>query len=182
MAAQEVAVIPMILLALAAPAQDHNLVPASDGLAGYWTALSEHYRMPLEDITHMRQRGIAHNEVVDYVESKGWDLDFYMTCVYNLSRTLDEASRLSGRTETFELFWDPDREKMLERVRRTSKQCLIFKIYGASRKCDSEEQMRGAMRLAFGYAKPADCVVVGMYPKRSEQVNQNCRLLREALA
>lgn len=121
-------------------------------------------------------------EVVDYVESKGWDLDFYMTCVYHLSRTKEEASRVAGRPIEGEFFWEPDREKMLARVRRTRKQCLIFKIYGATRSCDSEEQMRGAMRQAFQYAKPSDCVVVGMFPKRTEQVNQNCRLLREVLS
>lgn len=111
-------------------------------------------------------------EVVDYVESKGWDLDFYMTCLYNLSRPSPAGT---------EAFLDADREKMLDRVRRTRRQCLIFKIYAAGRKCDSEERMSGAMGLAFRYAKPADCVVVGMFPKRSEQVGQNCRLLRQAL-
>ncbi|MGC8795320.1 MAG: hypothetical protein ACP5U2_18230, partial [Bryobacteraceae bacterium] len=35
-------------------------------------------------------------EVVDYVEAKGWDLDFYMTCLYNLSRPRAEAERLAG--------------------------------------------------------------------------------------
>jgi hypothetical protein len=121
-------------------------------------------------------------EVIDYVESKNWDLDFYMTCLYNLSRPKEETARLAGGAADGELFWDPDREKMLERVRRTRKQCLIFKIYGAGRKCDSEEQMRAAMRLAFRHAKPSDCAIVGMFPKRSEQVEQNCRLLREALS
>ena len=120
-------------------------------------------------------------EVVDYVESKGWDLDFYMTCVYNLSRTPEESSRLAGRTITGEYFHHPDRAKMLDRVHRTSKQCLIFKIYGATRNCGSEEQMRGVIRQAFEAAKPSDCVVVGMFPKYTEQVNQNCRLVREVL-
>lgn len=121
-------------------------------------------------------------EVVDYVESKGWDLDFYMTCLYNLSRPKEEAARLRGGAVDGELFWDPDRERMLERVRRTSRQCLIFKAYAAGRKCGSEEQMRSALRLVFESAKPSDCVILGMFPKHSEQVEQNCRLVREALA
>jgi len=93
-------------------------------------------------------------EVIDYVESKAWDVDFYMTCVYNVSRSPEEARQLTGRapgqpprgagaadeaaarTEDYR-FWDPDREKMLERVRKTSKPCLIFKVYAASRKCGS---------------------------------------------
>lgn len=121
-------------------------------------------------------------EVIDYVESKAWDLDFYMTCIYNLSRTPQEAEQVAGRKVQGEFFWDPDREKMLARVRQTSKPCLIFKVYGASRKCGSPEQMLGALRLVFRYAKPSDSVVIGMFPKQQEQVRENCRLLMEALA
>ncbi len=120
-------------------------------------------------------------EVVDYVESKGWDLDFYMTCVYNLSRPRAEAERLAGGNFEGEFFYDPDRERMLERVRQTTKPCLIFKVYGASRLCGSLQQMREALRLVFRYAKPGDCVVIGMFPKYKEQVRENCRLLAEVL-
>ena len=143
-------------------------------------------------------------EVLDHAEEKGWDVDFYMTCLYNLSRTEEEASRLAGlgarasspatsepavvsgmpagtpALPSGELFWDPDRERMLERVRRTSKQCLIFKVYGASRHCGSRERMRAALRLAFDFAKPHDCVVIGMFPKYKEQVRENCELVVEA--
>jgi len=119
-------------------------------------------------------------EVVDYTESKGWDLDFYMTCLYNLSRTPEEVEKLAGRPVLGEFFWDPDRGKMLERVRQTAKPCLIFKVYAASRKCESAEQMLAALRLAASYAKPTDCFVIGMYPKQKEQVRENCRLVIEA--
>jgi len=119
-------------------------------------------------------------EIVDYTESKGWDLDFYMTCIYNLSRTPEEAEKLAGQPVLGEFFWDPDREKMLQRVRQTSKPCLIFKVYAASRQCGSAGQMLAALRLAASYAKPTDCFVIGMYPKRKEQVRENCRLVIEA--
>lgn len=121
-------------------------------------------------------------EVIDHVESKGWDLDFYMTCVYNVSRPKDEAERLAGRPVEGELFWDPDRERMLEKVRQTAKPCLIFKVYGAGRKCGSREQRLEALRLVFRYAKPSDCVVIGMFPKHTEQVKENARLLAEVLS
>ena len=120
-------------------------------------------------------------EVIDYVESKTWDVDFYMTCVYNLSRPRQEAEQLAGRTVQEEFFWDPDREKMLARVRQTAKPCLIFKVYAASRKCGSAEDMLAALRLALRYAKPSDAVVIGMFPKRTEQVRENCRLIMEAI-
>lgn len=120
-------------------------------------------------------------EVVDYVESKDWDLDFYMTCVYNLSRTRAEIEQLAGGRVEGEYFHHPDRERMLQRVRQTAKPCLIFKVYGASRLCGSRDQMLEALRLVFRYAKPTDCVVIGMFPKYKEQVRENCELLTEAL-
>jgi hypothetical protein len=119
-------------------------------------------------------------EVIDYVESKAWDVDFYMTCVYNISRTKEEQEQVAGRKLEGQLFWDPDREKMLARVRQTAKPCLIFKVYGAGRKCGSPAEMLDALRLVFRYAKPVDAVVLGMFPKEKEQVTENCRLFREA--
>lgn len=121
-------------------------------------------------------------EVVDYAESKGWDFDFYMTCVYNPTRKPEEAARIAGHEVKGEFFWDADREKMLERVKRTRKTCLIFKVYGAGRQCASAESRRAAIDLALQYAKPGDAVVIGMFPKYQEQVRENCRLVTQAIA
>jgi len=121
-------------------------------------------------------------EVIDHVESKAWDVDFYMTSVYNISRSRQQMEGLAGRKLDEALFWDPDREKMLARVRQTTKPCLIFKVYGATRKCGSAEQMLDALRLVARYAKPIDAVVIGMFPKHKEQVNENCRLMMQAFA
>ncbi|MBI4892799.1 MAG: hypothetical protein HY821_19405 [Acidobacteria bacterium] len=121
-------------------------------------------------------------EVVDHAESKGWDVDFYMTCVYNLSRTEAAASQLAGREIKGEYFHDADREEMLKRVAAVRKPCLIFKIYGATRQCATAEARKAAVELAFRYAKPTDAVVVGMFPKYTEQVRENCRLVQQASA
>ena len=119
--------------------------------------------------------------VIDYAEDKGWDVDFYMACVYNISRPREEMDRLAGGKAPSELFWDPDRVEMLKRVRKTSKQCLIFKVYGATRHCQSRERMLAALKLVFENAKPNDAIVVGMFPKRKEQVAENCELCVEAI-
>jgi hypothetical protein len=121
-------------------------------------------------------------EVVDHAESKNWDIDFYMTCVYHLTRSVEEAARLAGHEVQGEFFRDADREEMLARVSRTPKTCLIFKVYGATRLCTSADSRRDAIRLAFRAAKPRDAVVIGMFPKHQEQVHENCRLVSEASA
>jgi hypothetical protein len=121
-------------------------------------------------------------EVVDYAESKGWDFDFYMTCVYQVGRSPEDAAKVAGRKVDGELFWDADREKMLARVSRTARPCLIFKIYGATRHCGTPAERLAAVKLAFRYAKPGDAVVIGMFPKYQEQVQENCRLVMQALS
>ena len=35
--------------------------------------------------------------VVDAIESKGWDLDYYMTCVYERHRSEAELEKLLGQ-------------------------------------------------------------------------------------
>jgi general stress protein YciG len=140
----------------------------------------------VDALKRMRQTGARAGvgthipEVVDYIEEKGWDVDFYMTCLYNLSRTEEEAARVAGHAVKGEFFHDADREVMLARVKKTSKQCLIFKVYGATRQCATAETRRAAMELAFRYAKPSDAVVIGMFPKHTEQVRENCGLVMEA--
>jgi hypothetical protein len=134
----------------------------------------------------MRQTGVrvglgTHRpEVIDYVESKGWDVDFYMTCVFNLSRSEAEKAKLAGKPYPGELFWDADRPEMLKRVRQTRRQCLIFKVYGATRHCDSPERMLAALKLAAEYAKPVDAVVIGMFQKHKDQAAENARLFTQA--
>ncbi len=118
--------------------------------------------------------------VLDHVESKNWDVDFYMTCLYNLSRSAGENERLAGKPSPGELFWDPDRTEMLKRVQATSKQCLVFKVYGAGRRCGSEEQMLAALRQVAASVKPQDAMVIGMFPKYQDQVRGNARLLARA--
>jgi hypothetical protein len=105
-----------------------------------------------------------------------------MTSLYNLSRSKEDAARLAGRglLPPGSHFYDPDREAMLRRVARTPRQCLIFKVYGASRLCSTAADMRNALRLVAASAKPHDAVIAGMFPKHKDQVAENRRLFLEA--
>ena len=121
-------------------------------------------------------------EIIDHAEQHNWDVDFYMSCVFRLTRKPEENARLAGHPVDGELFWDADREQMLARVKKTAKPCLIFKVYGATRHCDTAERRQAAINLAFDYAKPSDAIVVGMYPKVTEQVAENARMVAKAVA
>jgi hypothetical protein len=55
---------------------------------------------------------------------------------------------------------------------------LGFKILGAGRRCATQEMVRDAFQFAFTHIKPGDGVIVGMYPRRSDQVRANAEYAR----
>lgn len=121
-------------------------------------------------------------EVVDYAEEKGLDVDFYMTCLHNLSRKPRESAIVSGNLNVEEEYRLEDRYAMYERIRRTKKTCLAFKIFAAGRLCGSSEQVRAVFEEVFAHIKPCDAVVVGMFPKYKDQVAENAAIVQEILS
>ena len=118
-------------------------------------------------------------ELVEYSEEHGFDVDFYMTCVYNLSKVRRQSSSVTGVANSDEPFDEEDREIMYRAIRGTRKTCLAFKILGATRRCATKEDVREAFREAFANIKPNDAVVVGMYPKNADQVSENAEIVRD---
>jgi hypothetical protein len=59
--------------------------------------------------------------------------------------------------------------------------CLVYKVLAAGRKCGSPAEVRQAFEFAYGNIKPVDAAVVGMYPRYSDQIGENTRLVREIL-
>ena len=119
-------------------------------------------------------------EVLRYVEEKGWDIDFYTACVYNLSRVERRGPAASGE-RVAEPFDDADRDVMCEFIRSTSKPCLAFKLLAAGRNCTSRRTVGQAFRHVFCSIKPTDAAIVGMFQKHRDQVKENCEIVRELL-
>lgn len=134
----------------------------------------------MRDTGHPAGVGTHMPEVLRYVEEHDWHVDFYMACVYNISK-VRRQSVLAGGEPVEEPFDDPDREIMCEFIRSTSKPCLAFKVLGAGRKCESRETIREAFQFAFDNIKPTDAVVVGVFQKYKDQVAENCSLVRDVL-
>ena len=114
-------------------------------------------------------------EVIEYSETHGWDVDFYMACVYNISKV--------ERDEPYdrEPFFESDIPLMYKAIRSTEKPCLAFKILGATRRCATQEMVKAAFEEAYREIKPIDGVVVGVYPKYLDQVALNCGYAEEAI-
>jgi hypothetical protein len=117
-------------------------------------------------------------EVIEYAEEHDWGVDFYMACVYNISREDRISSAITGEANNGEVFDEGDIPIMYSMIRSVDKPCLAFKILGATRRCTSEDRIQGAFTEAFENIKASDVVVVGMYP---DQVKPNCEYTRKAL-
>ena len=118
--------------------------------------------------------------VVDHVESKGWDVDFYMTCVYERHRTREELKALLGYVPIPipEVYLEEDPPRMWQAMRRTAKPCLGFKIPAAGRVCDRQETVEHAFEATFRGIKAADAVILGIYPEYEDQVQLDADYVR----
>jgi hypothetical protein len=113
-------------------------------------------------------------EVIALVEEQGWDVDFYMCCVYNRTRTDDERRQLlGGENPIGELYLVDDPPRMYKMIRQTKKPCIAFKILAAGRAPNVE----AAFKQAFESIKPNDVVCVGMFPKLRDQVRENATIV-----
>jgi hypothetical protein len=119
--------------------------------------------------------------VVDYVESAGWDVDFYMTCVYERHRTREELKALLGYVPIPipEVYLEEDPPRMWQAMRQTARPCLAFKILAAGRVCDKQETVERAFAETFAHIKPNDAVIVGMYPEFEDQVHLDAEYVRK---
>ena len=124
----------------------------------------------------------AHNpECIKRVADEGWEVDFFMTCFYFLTRkkahTADDPS-----VPTLELsypFYKDDPLAMTQVIQQVPKPCLAFKILAAGRRCASEDAVREAFQFAFARIKPTDGVIVGMYPRFFDEVRANADYTRQ---
>jgi hypothetical protein len=125
----------------------------------------------------------THNpQVIETVESEGWDIDYYQACLYRVTRTPEEARQEFGESPIGELYYEKDPERMCSVIRRTSKPCLAFKLLGAGRLIDNKGSIEKAFRFALQNIKPTDAVIVGMYPRFNDQVRENTEMIRRILS
>jgi hypothetical protein len=125
----------------------------------------------------------THNPaVVAYIEDHGWDNDYYMTCMYRVTRTAEETRREFGEAPLGEPFMEKDPERMLKMVRQTAKTCFAFKLMGAGRLTSDPKMVEGAFRYVLSNIKPKDAVIVGMCPKFKDEVRENAAYVTRIMA
>lgn len=118
--------------------------------------------------------------VVDTIESKGWDLDYYMTCVYERHRTKDELKELMGYTPIpeREVYLEEDPPRMFKAMQQTDRPCLAFKFLAAGRLSDRRHWVEQAFRQTYESIKPIDAAIVGIYDRYSDQPAENAAMVK----
>ncbi len=121
----------------------------------------------------------AHNpDNIKRIADEGWENDLFMTCFYYVTRPREEQLQLLGKVTVGEPFFQSDPDDMTAVVRQVDKPCLGFKILAAGRLCWNPGSVQRAFRYAFSHIKPTDGVIVGMYPRFSDEPAMNAELTR----
>jgi len=119
----------------------------------------------------------THNPaVLDYIEGKGWEADFYMTCVYRRNRTPEEQRAEFNEATVNEPYFEKDPERMCRMIRQTKKTCFAFKILAAGRAIKTQEAIEGQFRFVLQNIKPQDGIIVGMFPRYKDEIAENVAL------
>ncbi len=137
-------------------------------------------------LKRIRDQGVlvglsAHDpRLIETAEEKGWDVDYYMTCLYYLTRPREELRAiLDGDLPLGEIYLPSDPPRMFKMIRATAKPCLAYKILAAGRRIGSPAEVRRCFEEAFAGIKATDAVIVGMYQQFGDQVAEDAALVRE---
>lgn len=118
--------------------------------------------------------------VVDAVEQKGWEVDYYMTCVYERNRSEEDLKKLLGCVPipVREVYLQEDPPRMYAAIRQARRPCLAFKILAAGRLSDRRDQVENAFRQTLQGIKPGDGIIIGIYDRYSNQPAEDAEFVR----
>jgi len=128
--------------------------------------------------------GTHRPEVVEYVEEKGWDVDFYATSLYWWGRNQEQVLEILPEVphdgyNGMEIYLPSELPRMCETIKQTSKRCLAFKLFAGGRTCSSTEKVGEIFEYVLGNIKPGDAVIAGMYPRFKDEITENADWVRK---
>lgn len=137
-------------------------------------------------LKRIRDKGVlvgvsAHNPaLIEYSEEKGWDVDYYMACLYYRTRSRAEYEAMLGKDLPLgEIYLPSDPPRMFKVVRSTPKPCLVYKVLAAGRRVERPAEVRNCFKTALENIKPTDAMIVGMYQQLGDQVGEDAAIVRE---
>jgi hypothetical protein len=137
----------------------------------------------------IRRQGVlvglsAHNpELIQIAEDQKWDVDYYMCCLYYLTRPREEYQKILGKELPLgEIYLPTDPPRMFKVVQATRKPCLVYKVLAAGRRIGTPAEVRNCFATALANIKPTDALIVGMYQQFGDQVGENAAIVRDICA
>jgi hypothetical protein len=137
-------------------------------------------------LKRIRDQGVlvglsAHNPaLIELAEEQGWDVDYYMCCLYYLSRPREEFEQLLGADLPLgEIYLPSDPPRMFQVIKAVQKPCLAYKLLAAGRRVANPAEVRMCFEAAVRGIKPEDAMIVGMFQQFGDQVGENASLVRE---
>jgi hypothetical protein len=123
----------------------------------------------------------GHNPaLIDLAEEKGWDVDYYMCCLYYLTRPKNEYQKILGDVLPLgEIYLPTDPPRMFKTIQAAKKPCLVYKVLAAGRRIGTPAEVRQCFDTVLSNIKPTDALIVGMYQQFGDQVGENAGLVRE---
>jgi hypothetical protein len=126
------------------------------------------------------------------IESQGWDVDYYMTCLYKYGRTHSEwvekfksnpemlpveiGYPTEGNSELYGgeiAFVQGDPPEMLKVVKQCKKPCWVYKLLASTRLTQREDIVEDRFKYILSNIKSTDAMVVGMWGKYSDEFALN---------
>ena len=134
--------------------------------------------------------GTHRPDVIRASEEEGWDVDFYMACMYNGRRNREgqESGFITGKSKSGLTFVPEDRPVMLEALQGVTKPIIAFKIFAGGQmlvgKEDAERRalIRDTYDTIFGSLKKDDFAVAGIFQKYHDQLAEDVEILNEWIA
>lgn len=126
----------------------------------------------------------AHNpELIELAAEKGWDVDYYMCCLYYLTRPRPEYQKILGSDLPLgEIYLPSDPPRMFKVIQGVQRPCLVYKVLAAGRRIGTPAEVRSCFETALSNIKPTDALIVGMYQQFGDQVGENARIVRQVAA
>jgi hypothetical protein len=126
----------------------------------------------------------AHNPaLIQLAEEQKWDVDYYMCCLYYLTRPQGEFQKLLGKDLPLgEIYLPSDPPRMFRVIQSTRKPCLVYKVLAAGRRINTAAEVRRCFETALSNIKPTDALIVGMYQQLGDQVGENAGIVRDICA
>jgi hypothetical protein len=91
-------------------------------------------------LKRIRDQGVlvglsAHNpDLIALANDRGWDVDYFMCCLYYLTRPAEEFQKLLGSDLPLgEIYLRSDPPRMFKVIKATKKPCLAYKVLAAGR-------------------------------------------------